>query len=369
MIPIAELYRIAKLYEAPEFLKVAELEYDDSALKSQQFADMYGRRFPIHTKTATYISNAQFWERGVVNDKESSEVGKRLLEAANFFNIMPEVQKNILTKIAKQDIINVVEGLPDDAFAIVTETSAGKVRLYPMINDETVKMAGDQFYAERTRLPITWRRQAARNLYKQAQSRNVDFDRPEVADYIERAAGRGLASADSMAGMLNDRAEELFKRANSEAGRKLLKLAVELKKYEPTMEVCVKVANLVGELDQTTGLHKKYGSNIALPEDTCHAVLQQHANDILSNYVQLPSGNMYARADLIKASASIIEALEGEVNVAAKNGELDMTKMAQAAPDLAEDAGRYLELSLAAQGILPAKLPRTLGELALLATA
>jgi hypothetical protein len=164
-----QLYAFDHLVGLPDFVKTAEAEPKEAMAKlpTNAFADPAHRKFPCHTKAATFLSNAYFQASKTGYQKADADaIQDRLTKFAAFWQI-----KNVCgtfnaawTKMASSGR----QDLPDTDYALVYEVDGHKVRRMSMPNALSVKMAGEYLFANRFRYPYAWRKQAARKILSKA---------------------------------------------------------------------------------------------------------------------------------------------------------------------------------------------------------
>src|SRR5690349_5826895 len=136
-----QLYALEHLCGLPDFVKHAELEDRPalSGLGSDSFADSRRRRYPCHTKAATWLANAYFQQsRSSYSKKEAEWVQERISKFAGYWGIRNLVDL-FNQKWHKVASFNGHTDLPDDKYALVADFEGQKVRRFPMPNQISVK--------------------------------------------------------------------------------------------------------------------------------------------------------------------------------------------------------------------------------------
>lgn len=341
----------------PEFIKKAELETPATGL-GNQFADPDNKRYPVHNKSACYLSNALFWESALSNDTESVKTGQALLKFAEFWGILDDVKARILSKVAEEGAIREITQLPDTSFALVQDdpkSPGNKIRMFPILDADMAKVAADQLYMHRFNLPLDWKRQAATNILGTLQKNaQVEFLPDNVLDYLNRAAGNGVTSTKTLAAALEKRAQLLAVKRLSDVGSELKKIAQQLKTQRSSRSLCVKVASMLDKLDTDTGLFRHYSNSLELPEEVCHAVLEKHAVAELTKYACFPSGSTYLISDLAPATGVFKAA---GYDVTDTLGELDTKKLRDFTKTASPQAAAEVDVMLAKVNVPTRKLP------------
>ena len=347
-------HRLEETHQAPGFVKEASLPTKEElgSLPTQCFADPE-RKFPIHTKVATWFSCADFWEDALFDESARPETGEQLLKAADYWEIGDSV-RDLLKRVAESGLEKSAEDLPDDCFALVVSKDGSKLRKYPITDSELVEKSAQDLYDERTLLPMEWRKYAASNILKKAEEYNTVIDDDEHADYLERAAGKGLSSLDTVIQGINKRSEALRTTKRTEKAKELDKVASKLKEKTLDRETLEKTASFLDQVDRDTNLYERYNNDLPLPEEYCHAILRKHAEEALDQMVQLPNGSVYAKSDLEKAGSEVFSVLPGrEHDVKKLDGNFDMEKAASVSKELKKDEAILLDGALGAAGIKP----------------
>lgn len=364
-----QLYALDHLYGIPTFVKNAEIDSveDVQQLNSNTFADVRERKFPCHTKAATWLANAYFQlAREAYSKKEAEFVQDRIDKFAAFWGISGLV--NRFTQVHVKTANFQVDSLPDDKFALVAVSADGqKVRRLPMPNAFAVKMAGEQLYANRFKYPYAWRKSAARRILKEAIYYNelhkrgshvpgaamgiTNFD-SQTLQYLERASGFGIThpirAAEKVASrVMALKANECFK----DRAAKLAEIAQELASLEKaTPTHFQKLAEVIDHVDRETGLFNYYHSGLDMPEEMFFDVLEKEAEEVLDSYVRLTTGKAYpigliANLPLHKVAAVLGDDFQAAV-CAEDGNSIDIAKFAEIAPTLPRDDAALLEKAI-----------------------
>jgi len=306
-------YTLERLHGIPEFVKGASTEEQARAaqLPSHVFADVKRRKFPCHTKAATWLAQAYFTTcQGAYSKKEASLVQDRITKAAKFFNIAGQTdsfQKN-WSKIEGRDKTEIKEA---DYGLIVTDPDTGeKMKLFPMPNPISVKMAGEYLYANRFQYPYAWRRTAARNILKRAyeydkrwkngekvagaDQGSLRFD-TDTREYLEKAAGFGAALPEHVSEqiaqrviMIGDKHKPLRVKLAAVA-----KAVSDMPQSSCTPKYLQKLAAMLDEVDRQTGICGHYHHGVSLPEESLFQLLSKQAKAALDTHITLTTGNTY----------------------------------------------------------------------------
>ena len=345
------IHRIKTVFGMPEFVKESEINFNPKGLTNQEYADPIKNKYPCNDATNTYISNAIFWEHAM--DKSASvDVGRNLLKMARFWGILPAVRDNILRKVANAVSMS-ADKLPDNAYAVVE----GDLRLYPVITADLVKESSDLFYSDRIRIPMQARTKAAKTILEKAASFKVTL-KPDVQDYLEKAAALGISSSKHLAEVLRQRSVFLSKHAKLNDEAKNLEKAASFVEAQPTSKsLCEKVAALINEADEVGKLYQFYGDKLELPEVECFSLLMKQAKEEASKFIKLSTGTVYRKEDLEKIGMELFT-LTPNYKSRVKNilGAFNKEAVAGTLKEMPRRDAELVEKVLDTKGIEPAKL-------------
>lgn len=359
-----QLYALDHLCPLPEFVKKAEVD-NPAELPSDAFGDIRHRKFPCHTKAATWLANAYFQQaRSAYSKKEAEFVQGRINKFASHWAISGLVGQfnHNWSKIANYDGIN----LPDSQYALVATTDDGqKIRRFPMPNCMSVKWAGERLYADRYKYPYLMRKTAARNILREA----IKYDdmskrgekiagvlpgtthfEPHTLDYLERAAGFGATHPMRAAEKVAQRVVILKGRHNDHA-EKMAELAIAIRDL-PSMngELLMKLANVVDAVDRETGLCDHYHEGLEMPEEIMFPILEKHAEAIMDEHVTLTTGKTYPVGMLMEIPLEKISAVLGDEFMEAVVGDdaisIDPVKFAEILPTLPRSDAALLDRAI-----------------------
>jgi hypothetical protein len=347
MEKLSNLHRISKLYGLPEFVKDASFEEKQDILPSSAFADPWSRKYPCHTKSATYVSNIGFWEQAVNdNNPQDPIIARRLMEFARDWDIEAPV-KQALTKIA-QDKHNAIPKLTNDDFAFVVDNGNTVDRKFPIADAETVKQSAHNFTEQRHLFPYDWRKEIASKITEKAAALNVSLPL-EVQAKLDLLINPKAADSEDIADAIETRAYTV---KDAAVRSRLLKVAGSVRSRPPTLTALYKVASVLDEVDRKTGLYKEYAGShsrghLALPETVCFVspTLEKSAHD---NRIQLQTGNALTKEMLKEAGLEAFKVLPEYIDSISTYGKLDLDKAAEVLPTMPVDDARLLEQSLGA---------------------
>lgn len=366
---LQQVYAFERLTGVPEFVKSASPDPTSiAALPSEAFADPAHRKFPCHTKAATWLANAYFQHnKGFYSASETRQIESRLKKHAAYWQIGNLVDQ-FNTKWEKLSTFNEPENLPDEQYALVFKMDDQVIRRMPMPTPASVKAAAEYFYANRQQYTYPMRKMAARRIL----SRAIEFDEmhkrgelevtspgtrlsPDTQEYLERAAGFGMTHPALVAEKIAQRV--LMVRAkNPEVGAKLAELSLELAEKESTSPgELSKLAEVIDAVDRDTGLYSYYHQGVEMPEEFLFDVLEKNASDVLDSQVVLTTGNTYPVGLLLQMQTEkIAEVLGSEfVDAISTAGALDANKIAEIVPTLPRTDAVLLERAIEAFALEP----------------
>lgn len=356
-----QLYALEHLYGVPQFVKSATVEGNEDLknIPSESFGDPTRRKFPCHTKAATWLANAYFQlSRNAYSKEEQGMIQDRLEKRASYWSIRGIVDR-FNTNFKKMAMPS--ENVADKDWGLIVTTDSGEViRRFPMPNAISVKMAGEHLYANRMQYPYEWRKTAARKILAKAaeyderaargekvagvllnQTRFTD----EAERYLYRAAGLGMNHHLKVAEKVAQRVYMIGK--NNPYAPKLAAVATTLRdRSNWTADELMKVAQILDGVDQECGLHSEYASGVDMPEEICFDVLAKDAEAILDDHIRLVTGNAYPIGLLATLPLEKISQVLGQEisdSVMATDGSVDLEKFAELCPTLPRPDALLLE--------------------------
>lgn len=345
-----QLYALDKLYGLPAFVKTSAMEPRAglTELPTHAFADPVRRKFPCHSKEATWLAQAYFsLNKSSYTTKEANFVQDRIDRHAAYWGIkgLCEGFKKSWSKMAGESVV-----LSDGDYALAVTHEGQPVRRMPIHTAVAVKHAGEFLAANRYNYPYAWRKAAARRILARA----MEFDKqaaagkavpgagpgthfdPATLEYLERAAGFGACHPLFAAEKIAQRAYMLSER-HVAYQEKLAELALAVKELpDLDLEKAAQLADLIDGVDRATGLYHRYADGVDMPEEIFFQILEKEAAAVLDEHVQLTSGTTYpleafAAIPLDKVAAILGDDFAKEVTV---NGQVDPQKFAELARTL-----------------------------------
>ena len=334
----------------PEFVKAADLDRDKPADTAplSVFADPSRRQFPIHTKSATFISalyiagqtaGGQAWDSKFPADMAWDRIEK----AASTHGILPDVQRmrqGMLEKSAAAE-----RRLTDDDFALVIKYGNRNIRRFPCVNPAMLEKSAERLQLDGDKYPYAWRKQAAVKLLHRASK--LDFLLPDtLLNATIKTAGMYPKDAQETAVAVRERSVML---SNPDEKDRLVKLA-EFLATGPKIDA-EEVCALLDQLDHTTKLASFYGQGMPKPEEIFFDGLRVKSA-AADQTVQLTTGTVYDLGAIKSAGMEPLEVLDKDLlSSITTDGQLDMDKAADILPTLPRDTAAVLDVALSTVGV------------------
>ena len=357
------LYALDKLTGVPDFVKSATIETqaEIGQLPAHVFADPQHRKFPVHTKAATWLANAYFKHASAhYSTEERRLIQDRISKAASFWKIGSQVT-GFNQQWDRLHVFHAPKDLPDEQYALIYKTAGHTIRKFPIPNAACVKLAGERLFADRHKYTFPMRKFAARRILRAQKQAKVQFQ-PETAEYLARAAGEGSAFPADIATKLAQRAI-MVKRQYPDLAMKLAEIAeaIENEKILPASRL-EKLAGLVDSVDQSTGLFRYYYEGVPMPEEFLYDIQEKEAQAFLDSHIQLQTGATYPLSQLKKLPLSKIAEVMGKefADAVSANGKISWDKFAEIAPTLPRGDAKLLESIIKSAQESPAGATETL---------
>lgn len=346
-------FRLTQLYNPPEFVKTAghnQLHGDAETLQSHVYAWPLKKLFPCHTKAATWMSTLFYADqRNSVEPATAALIEQNLTKSAEYWQILPDVRA-LLTKVAEDSKLGLTK-LADSDFALVWTAGGVKERHYPLRNATEVKTAATWFNQHRDEFNFDDKHLMATRILEKAAEFGCRLDDREI---LERLAGFGYCAAEAAAQAWEKRAN-LLRSTLPDYAAEAVKLASTIR--TATFEARdqgrrVKMANLMEQFDQQTGLCKLYGQGLERPEDVLFQITEKTASDFLRDHVVTTNGAVYEKTALERLDIDTVRQWLGEDTADAFGGfSLDVEKMAEILPTLPRPDAEMFEKMTQASGI------------------
>lgn len=323
-----QLYRIAQIIQLPEFVKTASVTDGVESLPAESFADPGNRRFPIHTKAATWMSYAYH----VTQDQSLDGVRKKAIlenldKAAAAWGIELEIDK---LKAEYSATRNPADVQLQEKFAL----EIGTDKYLPITTRLDIEKSATELMNERGGLPWEARHTAAKAIMKAARDTcNIYDGRTLFDERISKLAGEGCTTK-AVLGPLFDR----------------------LSLHEDCKEACAVYDALPdGIVDQAVAIKLAGlldGRIGMFPEDELFAFDARVSGELNSKLVKTASNRVYAVSELVKAGAAF-KALGTRAcaKMLGQDGELSPSKVANEVPSLSKRSAELLDQALGVLGV------------------
>lgn len=307
-----KFYTLERLHGIPDFVKNAstlkQREGIDN-LPGHVFADLHRHKFPCHTKVATWLSQAYFTLcQESYSKKEAELVQGRIEKAAEHFGIagMTNSFRRNWRRVSGLD----KKAVADKDHGLIVNYGDKQLKMFPMPNALSVKMAGEYLYANRYQYPYPWRKTAARNILKKANEYDkrwkngekiagsdlgvLRFD-SDTREYLEKAAGIGASFPEHVAAKVAQRALMLNEKQQNLKVKlaKVAKAIHGMPVQECTPEFLQKTAAALDAIDRESGICNHYHHGVELPEEALFQLVAKQAQHIKEGFITLTTGNTY----------------------------------------------------------------------------
>ena len=293
-------WELLKLYPSPPFVKTANQQAligNTEILPDIAFAGPC-RTFPVHTKAATWLSAAfAAYNTDKVATGELDPIKTNLRKAAGYWHLEDEVEQLFATpKIAASAaVVHAMEYTQDGVLK----------RAFPMRNAHEVRAAANVLRQFHTKLAFDIRQQAAARILEQAVVYCVDgLDN----DYLAKQAGYGHSTADWISEQWHKRA--VFIRSTQPAIANQLELLAQSVKTNGSdardMDVRLKMASVMDNIDETHKLQDLYGMELQSPEETMFHVTYKAASELTPDLVPLATGDTFTKTALAKVTSDVL---------------------------------------------------------------
>lgn len=283
---------------------------DTTGLPASAFADPIGRAYPVHTKEAALLSSAYFF----ADDPEgraNPETALALEKAASFWGIEEEF-RSICSDLS--------EKRQHPKYALDLELDGAVLRHFPWHDRQSLEKTAQDFVNNRENLPRQARLKTAQNLLAARAAEQAQFE-PEVSQAIDRCCGFGLLDHEKAAEALLERSHLLRKQSEHQPLIRKLAQVLQLLDDQPdTLKIAV---DAFSAFDEETGLARRYGRGLALPEDQLAGPLLDKLAADQAGTVRLANGQTVRLADIdwskvAEIDPALAEAVGGSTEKAAE---------------------------------------------------
>lgn len=279
-----DVYRLTTLYDAPEFVKSADLS--ESIGRNGDALYVTGDRgvvYATHTKAAAWLSLAAVIDAG---DKSPG-----VDAACKFYGLEPERSRILAKKAAfaaaESPTSNRVYAWPGDPPRIDVTTADGvKAAAAMIVNDDDVLDPEDRVaIAERV----------------VARSRKLGVRLGEVGRRLDKLAGYGIADPDAVVHGIAARAAAV-RLKHPDVAAELDQWADALATSPDSLssrKLRIKAAITLRDVDREFGLRSRYdsaASGVRRPEDSLFAIGEADLDAVAANRVEIVPGTLHAKS-------------------------------------------------------------------------
>lgn len=353
----AELVKLASEVEFPSYVKSADTKElkDTSGLDSTLFADQNGRCFPLHTKAACFLSAAALFSRKsefvkAAYDRMESQIARY----AAYWQIGADVDK---LRAKYEGIEKKAEASLSDAdFAMVRKMDDGTTqRHYPLRNAAEVKAAAAWLCKYQDRFNYDDRKTMATKILDKAASFGAAISDSE-ANGLEKAAGRGIATAGQVVECLNGRRLLALSKSRDKEAQALAGLQATIAQDQSIIMqpgVMSKIAATLEDVDKALGI--QYGDYFKPPTDALFGTTFSKIASERATMCEMTTGSVYSKEQFGKIAAEELRSIFGDefVSRIRFGTQVDPEKLAQIAHTLPRPDAELLEQVLASKGVHP----------------
>ncbi len=351
----AELTKLAKRYDFPDFVKSADLDatmQPAASVAVNSYADPVRKKFACHSPAATWLSAMYFHEKSAeYHPKDQERICHRFEKMADYFAIRPAYD----AVVKRASDLRGSDQLPDSSYAYVWQANDGaKERYYPMTSSQQVKAAAEWLYDNRDRMPFSDRNTIGNKILEKAGRYGAALG-DNLTDFIEKQAGRGIPDPKELYTLLDRRASLAKTQEHRDGIQKLASSIQNTAHIALQPAELVKLATTVDMIDNAIGLTGKYTDLLPRPEDVIFKVTYTKAASDMSQLCSMQTGNIYEKDQLAKLAREDVEGLFGTdfANEVCTGLEVDSEKIADVASTLPRPDAELLEQLLGEVGQHP----------------
>jgi hypothetical protein len=318
----------------PDFVKEGSVPTPDEVdkLPVTAFADQIGKKFPVHTKEACYLSYAYFKRQKQQFTKRAAQrIERKFNDMARFWDIEPAMDKlaeDLAPKHEKQ-------AATEDDYALTVSHDGTPLHYFPINNRKAVEKSAEELVEHRGNFTYEMRKEAAQRLMGAYIREGYPIS--SVPNIIQSMAGFGITTKEAAVKELDRRVTFAKTTSEKKAAAPLKKLASTIRKEGDevlTAETLVKVAGVIDVFDRCLGVTKHYGAEFEYPEDVLFSFTKTAADKVKNELITMQNGSSYWLKDLEKASEAFDALGDMKSDFIDMTGKLDMHKVADIVPTL-----------------------------------
>jgi hypothetical protein len=354
---------ITNLVEMPGFVKSGSVPTPEEVedLPKTSFADMDNRKYPVHTKTACWLSYAYFKLQEHQLEKSAADrINRAFKRHGSFWNIGEDLD-------SLESKINGMKAVPEkqaseaeEDYALNIAHDGKQYRLFPIDRPAVLLKSASELVETRSKLTYGMRKQAATNIMLAAESQGVSLD--VLPQEVHSMAGFGVSSKQAAVNEIDRRCNMARKPSEKQASTPLATLrdAVATQPDVLSQEFCEKVAAALDMYDRFINVTDEYGKSLQFPEDVLFGFTKHSAEKMSTQVVSLINGSTYWLSDLEKSGAAVRVLGEDIFDAISDiDGTVDLNKVSEVLPTLPRGDAAVLDKALAAQGIPQVALDKT----------
>ena len=328
---------VSSLPELPGFVKEAQADEcsEVAELPSHAFADAIGKKFPIHTKAAAFLSYLYFKDQEPSFTKEAAaRIRSKFEGAAQIWGIRTEMRQ---ADQALEPQVEKYAGADDYALNV------GSNSFFPVTTPREVIDSANSLILNRGNFTYAMRKEAASNLMRAAVAHG--FKTRDLPEELHFMAGCGLCEKSAAVHEISRRG--LFAAGcRSPLAENMNKLAADLGKVSTlTPDLMTKVAEIVDVVDRELQITKEYGGAFAFPEDVFFgSFTEKKGEHIKQSTVVMLTGRIYT-LDQLSKSAEALKVFGDDFysDVVRMDGSVDLSKVADVLPTMPRDSAALFD--------------------------
>ena len=348
---LTHFHQITKVIDLPDFVKQGSVPTPEEVdkLPVTAFADQIGKKFPVHTKEACYLSYAYFKrQKDQFSKRAASRVEQKFNDMGRFWDIEGELDKLAADLMPKRE----KQAATEDDYALTVAHEGTPLHYFPINNRKAIEKSAEELVEHRSNFTYEMRKEAAQTLMG-AYIRE-GYPLSAVPNTVQAMAGYGLTTKAAAVNELDRRVKFAKTTNEKKAAAPIKKLASSIKKMDDevlTAETLVKIAGVVDVFDRCLGVTKHYGAEFEFPEDVLFGFTKSAADKVKNELVTMQNGSAYWLQDLVKASEAFDVLGDMKDDFIDMTGKLDMYKVADIVPTLPRDDAETLDAAVRECGI------------------
>lgn len=232
------------------------------------------------------------------------DVIQRCKDHADFWNIREECDQ-ALEKISSWQ----PPQIPEDAYALVQQVDGQVLQKYAAFDTSSTFDAAVAFHQNKSRYPLSWRKEAAARLLSRAQRYGTVL--PEYVEQgLYKSAGLGYPTSDSIEetlvnrlNLVSDGHERLTMKLSS-----VLEHLLDNSQLRYDSDFVKQAMNALEQYDAETGLSQHYGQDLELPEEMLEHTTQdlEKVAELRKQSVELSNGRTVDVSHLTKEALNAV---------------------------------------------------------------